>query len=268
MTKYVILALPPVLHLKIHFTPSLPPLRNQLMQRMPIGTVMKVILYYSRTFWKEKGYCGSFMIEGGDEHPMFLTFDDTKPDGSHPAIIGFILADKCRRLHLLNVDDRRNLLAKSLAEVTGCKEALTPIHYEEKNWMEEQYSGGCYTAMYPPGFFTRYGRILRTPVDRLYFAGTETAVKWSGYMDGAIEAGERAAREILYQMGKITHDQIWQKEPESEDVVPLPFETTFAEKYTPSVPGFLKFMAVSTILGATALSVMKCNVKFTGKFLR
>lgn len=31
---------------------------------------------------------------------------------------------------------------------------------------------------------------------RLYFAGTETATEWSGYMEGAVQAGERASREV------------------------------------------------------------------------
>ena len=39
-------------------------------------------------------------------------------------------------------------------------------------------------------------RTLREPVNRLHFAGTETATEWLGYMDGAIQAGERAAREV------------------------------------------------------------------------
>lgn len=39
-------------------------------------------------------------------------------------------------------------------------------------------------------------RVLREPVGRLYFAGTETASEWSGYMEGAVQAGERAAREV------------------------------------------------------------------------
>jgi len=38
--------------------------------------------------------------------------------------------------------------------------------------------------------------VLREPVGRLYFAGTETATEWSGYMEGAVQAGERAAREV------------------------------------------------------------------------
>ena len=34
-------------------------------------------------------------------------------------------------------------------------------------------------------------------------------------MDGAVEAGERAAREIMFRIGLISHDDIWQQEPES-----------------------------------------------------
>lgn len=50
-------------------------------------------------------------------------------------------------------------------------------------------------------------RVLREPVGRLYFAGTETATEWSGYMEGAVQAGERATREVrqevvyLYTLG-------------------------------------------------------------------
>lgn len=33
-----------------------------------------------------------------------------------------------------------------------------PVHYEEKNWCEEEYSGGCYTTYYPPGILTQFGR--------------------------------------------------------------------------------------------------------------
>jgi monoamine oxidase len=32
---------------------------------------------------------------------------------------------------------------------------------------------------------------------RLHLAGTEAAVRWPGYMEGAIAAGERAAAEVI-----------------------------------------------------------------------
>ena len=62
-------------------------------------------------------------------------------------------------------------------------------------------------------FFSNNFREIRRPHGRLYFAGTETATRWSGYMDGAVEAGERAAREVLHALGRIKQSEIWQEEP-------------------------------------------------------
>ena len=36
-----------------------------------------------------------------------------------------------------------------------------------------------------------------SPIGPVHFAGTETSDYWQGYMDGAVRAGERAAREVL-----------------------------------------------------------------------
>uniref|UniRef100_A0A8C4HZD1 Amine oxidase n=1 Tax=Dicentrarchus labrax TaxID=13489 RepID=A0A8C4HZD1_DICLA len=235
--KYVIVATPPGLNLKMHFNPELPPLRNQLISRVPMGSVIKCMVYYKENFWRKKGYCGSMVIEE-EGAPISLTLDDTKPDGTVPAIMGL------------------KRICEIYSRVLGSEEALHPVHYEEKNWCEEEYSGGCYTAYFPPGILTQYGKVLREPVGRLYFAGTETATEWSGYMEGAVQAGERAAREVMCALGKIHQSQIWQTEPECE-VPALPFVTTFWERNMPSVGGFLKFMGVSAFLSvATAASLM------------
>ena len=47
------------------------------------------------------------------------------------------------------------------------------------------------------GTLSTFGRALRAPVDHLHFAGTETATVGTGYMEGALEAGARAADEVL-----------------------------------------------------------------------
>ncbi|KAI1899630.1 hypothetical protein AGOR_G00063760 [Albula goreensis] len=248
--KYVIIATAPGLNLKMHFNPPLPPMRNQLIHRVPTGSVIKCMVYYRENFWRKKGYCGTMVIEE-EEAPIGLTLDDTKPDGSVPAIMGFILARKARRLADLTKEERKRRICEIYSRVLGSEEALHPVHYEEKNWCEEEYSGGCYTVYYPPGILTQYGKVLREPVGKLYFAGTETATEWSGYMEGAVQAGERAAREVLCTMGRITKSEIWQPEPESVEVPALPFETSFWERNLPSVPGFLKFMGLSSLLAVT-----------------
>jgi len=34
----------------------------------------------------------------------------------------------------------------------------------------------------------------------MHWAGTETATVWTGYLDGAVESGQRAAREVVQAM--------------------------------------------------------------------
>jgi len=49
----------------------------------------------------------------------------------------------------------------------------------------------------PTGVLTQFGKTLREPFMNLHFAGTETAMRWNGYMDGAMESGFRAVDEVL-----------------------------------------------------------------------
>lgn len=71
---------------------------------------------------------------------------------------------------------------------------------------------------------TAYGPYLRKSHGRVFFAGTETGTVWSGYMNGAVEAGERAAREVLAERGLITKEEIWKDEPESLELPHKPLE--------------------------------------------
>ena len=52
-------------------------------------------------------------------------------------------------------------------------------------------------GLMPTGVMTTMGATLREACGRIHWAGTETASDWCGYMEGAIEAGERAAEDIL-----------------------------------------------------------------------
>ena len=73
--------------------------------------------------------------------------------------------------------------------------AAHPVDYAEQAWAAEEWSGGGPTSNFGPGGWTECGPALREPVGRIHWAGTETATVWSGYMEGALQAGERAAAE-------------------------------------------------------------------------
>ena len=75
--------------------------------------------------------------------------------------------------------------------------AASPVEYIETAWWEEPWTRGCSMAHFPPGVLTSYGHLLREPLGRVHWAGTETATTSHGAIDGAVRSGERAAAEIL-----------------------------------------------------------------------
>lgn len=76
-------------------------------------------------------------------------------------------------------------------------------------------------------------------------------------MEGAVEAGERAAREVLNALGKVAKEDIWVQEPECKDVPSVEITRTFLERNLPSVPGLLKIIGISTSLTAFGFVLQK-----------
>jgi monoamine oxidase len=189
----VILAVPPALCDRIAFSQALPKQRAELQRRMPMGSAIKCIVGYERAFWREAGFSGEAVSDGD---PVRAVFDDTSHDGAEPALVAFIVGDAAQRWSAGGEPARRHAVLEHLARLFG-DEARRPASYVDKDWCQEEWSAGCYVGVLGPGALTELGDALRTPCGRIHFAGTETAVRWMGYLDGALEAGERAAREVL-----------------------------------------------------------------------
>ncbi|ELT91172.1 hypothetical protein CAPTEDRAFT_178716 [Capitella teleta] len=256
---YIIIALAPSLQNRIFFEPKLPPQRAQLNQRVPMGSVIKTMMYYDKQYWVEKGLGGAAYMLDDDPFvaPIDMAMDDTKPDGSYPAIIGFVSAYKASQLSHLSTDERKQLIAEEYARAYGIEALKHPVHYIEKNWTEEPWSGGCYVGHMGPGVMTSVGRCIREPVARIHYAGTEAATEWPGYMEGAVESGERAAREILHEIGKISADQVYQAEPPAEDAHVPDLGMGRMQMLLPSVGGALAI----AVAGCAAALVAAVGVK-------
>jgi monoamine oxidase len=193
-----ILALPPTLAGRLRYRPALPGYRDQFTQRVPMGTVIKVQCLYAAPFWRDEGLTGQVTSDTG---AVRITFDNTPVSGSPGVLLGFIEGEEGRRWGRRSLDGRRAEVLDCLARYFG-ERAHVPTEYVEMSWAEEEYSRGCYAGFLPPGVLTSYGEALRAPIGRLHWAGTETATEWNGYMDGALQAGERAALEVLAALGR------------------------------------------------------------------
>jgi monoamine oxidase len=195
--RRAIVATPPGLTNAICFTPDLPHDKRGLLQRQNMGSCIKIWIAYDRPFWRDQGFNGMLADHGAPFTPIF---DATPPGADVGFLAGFYDGDAAA-LETGTPDTRRRAVLQTLAQNFG-DAALAPIAYAERDWRNERWSQGCYGAYMGPGTLTRYGAALRTALGPIHWAGTETAREWSGYIEGAIEAGERASAEVLASMAK------------------------------------------------------------------
>lgn len=192
-----IFAVQPPLLARIAFDPPLPGWRDQLTQRMAMGAVIKCNVVYERPFWRDRGLSGASTLVGS---PLSLTFDNSPPGGTPGIVLAFFEGANARDAAHLSEDERRSVVLRELERLFG-PDARSPQRYIERVWADEEWTRGCYGAFFPPGGWTSFGPRLREPIGPLHWSGTETATVWNGYMDGAVQSGERAAREVAEALG-------------------------------------------------------------------
>jgi monoamine oxidase len=191
--KRVIVAAPPPMVLDIDWFPKLPVRRKQLMRALDMGQLMKCDAIYSTPFWRAAGLNGFGLNDAGAARAVF---DNTPPDGGPGVLLAFVGGATWRQYGVLPQSQRRQAVLEGFAAMFG-PQALTPVDYVEHDWTKERWSGGGPTAIHGPGSLVEFGPAIRTPHGRVHWAGTETSTYWSGYMDGAVRSGERAATEVL-----------------------------------------------------------------------
>jgi len=191
--KLCIVTAPPALAGRIDYDPVMPPLRDHLTTRAPMGSVIKVHAVYETPWWREDGLSGRVVSDTG---PIKVVFDNSPPEGKPGLLMGFIEGGDGRRLANIDAGERRKIALDCFVRYFGDR-AAKPLDYIEGNWPVEQWSRGCYGAVFPAGTLVSAGEALRQPVGRIHWAGTETSEVFCGYIDGAVRSGERVAAEVL-----------------------------------------------------------------------
>jgi len=188
-----VVATPPALALEIVFEPALSDDRLALYKSAVAGTETKTMVVYDTPFWREDGFSGQSAEPGSATE---VTLDGSPMSGTPGVIASFTFGPVAERVDALPVGERRQLVLDALTDRFGPK-AASPTEYIETAWWTEEWSRGCSMAHLPPGILTRFGPLLREPVGRVHWAGTETSTISHGAIDGAVRSGERAAAEIL-----------------------------------------------------------------------
>jgi monoamine oxidase len=191
--KCAIVAVAPEHRAAIEFAPELPEQHRELVEHWPQGNLSKAYAAYATPFWRAKGQSGQALSDDG---PVFITFDVSPSDTGPGILLGFT---DSRTFDPLPDHHRREVALGCLADIFG-DAALDPVDYVDHCWSLEPFAPGGPTAAVPPGSWTRFGAWLRQPVGPIHWAGTETADEWTGFMDGAVRSGQRAAAEVAARL--------------------------------------------------------------------
>ncbi|MDF0529647.1 NAD(P)/FAD-dependent oxidoreductase [Tsukamurella sp. 8F] len=186
----VVLAVPPRHAAAIAFDPPLPEGRSDHLRAARPGTVLKYHLAYDEPFWRAAGLSGKTI---SNDALVNATFDFST--GDQGVLAAFVVGGRARRLLAENPQARLDAVLADLAERFG-PAVRRPVDAAIHVWNEDPWSPGCFAGFQPPGSWTSSRSCPSRAHGRVHFAGTETATRFHGAMEGAVSSGRRAAAEV------------------------------------------------------------------------
>ncbi len=190
-SDYVILAVPLTTARLIDFNSSLPSAHQRMVNEISYGAVTKVMIQYRKRFWDQEGWNGRLTTDS----PIVITWLATSHLESADGIItAYTGGDPGARLAALSDEERIRVAIREIEKVFPGSSDLIE-HTATVAWPNEPFTRGSYMAL-APGEVTAHWQMLFEPAGRLLFAG-EHATPFQGYMEGAVESGQRAAASII-----------------------------------------------------------------------
>lgn len=200
LCKRVIVSVPTPLYKDIVFNPPLPEDKAKLSHANKLGFINKVAVRYTSPWWREAGLTGMIQSFTG---PVSVTRDISVDEKGLYALTCFCAGDAGRALSKLSKQERFKKVTDQIQATLGKAAGIAvpePVGIDEHEWWHDLWSQGCPSPAAPPGAMTKYEHALRSRHGQIHFAGTETAYEWKGYLEGAIRAGKRSAKETMQSM--------------------------------------------------------------------
>jgi monoamine oxidase len=188
---FAVLAIPLTTARLIEFNPPLPALHHSMVNEVSYGAITKVLIEYRRRFWKDMGWNGRLAT---DQH-IVQTWEATSHlDNEHGIITAYTGGAPGAKLSAISNEERTKLAVSVIEKIfPGSSDHIE--NTATVAWVNEPFTRGSYMAL-SPGQVTKHWETLFRPAGRLFFAGEHTTI-YQGFMEGAVESGQRAAKNIM-----------------------------------------------------------------------
>jgi monoamine oxidase len=172
--------------------PALPKTQQAGIDMLPYNRVFQLHMLPTRRFWEDDGLPTAMWTDTMAGRLIGLRYGADADEVT--SIVAFVSGFAAERLDRMSPE---MATAAVLADIEtlrpAAKGALRPIKIV--SWGRDEFAGGAY-ACWAPGQIRDFANVLPKPMGRVVFAGEHTAEIARG-MEGAMEAGERAAFEVL-----------------------------------------------------------------------
>jgi monoamine oxidase len=189
--EYLICAVPFSVQRSIEVVPAFSVEKQRAIEQLPYFSASKIFLQSIKRFWLEDGRSGFATTDLPISQVWDMTYGQP---GTRGILQAFPISLHSRRVTRMTESER---IAFAVAHVDTIYPGMK--RYVEgavtKCWDEDPWSLGV-SAYYKPGQFSSLLPHVARPEGRIHFAGEHTSVWIDGWMQGALESGNRVAREV------------------------------------------------------------------------
>jgi len=189
----------------VRFVPALPDEKQSAIQGIPMGHVLRIVLVFRERFWEGLDIPGTGTQEdlsqlGFIHYPeaAIPTWWSLLPLHA-PVLVGWAGGTYAAKFGGMSKADCVSQGLLSLKKIFGVSEPIlrkTLLRSFMHDWNADPFSRGAY-AYLPVNGLELQQELARPVQNTVFFAGEATSVGHIGTVHGALESGQRAAKEIL-----------------------------------------------------------------------
>jgi monoamine oxidase len=187
--EFVVCALPPTTLCDVLFEPRLPEAQRAVIAALKFGPATRLLLQFSRRFWRTRRRPSAF----GTPLPMGAVWDGNEQQRGPAAILSFLAGGDASAE--LKAELGRVGPPAIVSQLKWMGQPSSLIASRVVSWEDDPWARGGY-AVFDHSFDPASRSALAWPAGRVVFAGEHTSIRWQGYINGAVESGQRAAAEI------------------------------------------------------------------------
>lgn len=188
----VVLTLPFTVLRRLDLQVAMSDVKRRCINELGYGMNAKVLLPFSRRFWRDQGESGEVYTS----LDIQSTWDSTQlQDGTLGVLTVHLGGARGVSVGNGTVEEQAALCLADLELVyPGCGD-LAGADPRRQHWPSVPTALGSY-ACYKVGQYTSIGGAEGEPVGNIFFAGEHCSYDSQGYLNGAIETGQQAARDV------------------------------------------------------------------------